>query len=305
MDRIALLRQSSRKLVRELGILQLDKSLAGRTVEHCHAIVEIAQKPGVTVKELGSLLLLSPSQATRLVQRLIANGFVSIQKAVDKREKALMLTALGTEELERIDTFSKQKIEGAFGELTEKEQSDIIQAIEKYAQALEQSRQKKYKILTLSTSRTLRKQIISMVEAIQKNEFQIPVTKEINSCILRAEEAFYYNNSYNFWYAVTEEGDLAGCIGLKMIDKQNGELKKLFVKKEYRGKGVAKMLLQTLLKAAKKHGFSTIWLGTVDVLTEAKSFYEKHYFMPIQDNALPKTFEKCLLDTNFYRLCIQ
>ncbi len=304
MDTINALRHSSRKLVRELGIIQLDKSLTGPSAEHCHAIVEIAQKPGITIKELGELLLLSASQATRLVQRLFKNGFVSIQKALDKREKALILTSLGQEELEKIDLFSKEKIEGAFRELSDDDQKAIIDAIEKYANALEKSRQKKYKILTLSTSRTLRRQIVSMVEDIQKKEFHIPVTKEINACILRADEDFYYNNSYNFWYAVNDQGELIGCIGLKMLDGNDAELKKLFVQKEYRGKGVAKALLDTLLKAAKRHGFKTIWLGSVDVVTQAAAFYKKHNFVQVQEKDLPETFEKNRLDTRFYKTCI-
>lgn len=300
MDRIHALRQASRKLVRELGIIQLDKSLTGPTVEHCHAIVEIGQKPGITISEVRDLLLLSPSQATRLVQKLIQSGFVTVQEALDRREKSLILTPAGMQELEKIDLFSKRKIEGAFEELTNDEQEAIVNAIDKYAKALEASREKKCKILTISTSRPLRAQIANMVEHIQKEEFNIPVTKEINACILRAEEDFYYNNSYNFWYAVNDKGQVIGCIGLKRLGGTNGEVKKLFVEKSYRGKGVAQKLMETLLKAAQKHNFTHLWLGTVDVLTQAHRFYEKYNFVRIKENELPEGFEKCPFDTYFY-----
>ncbi|MBS0635125.1 MAG: MarR family transcriptional regulator [Verrucomicrobia bacterium] len=301
MDRIAALRQASRKLVRELGIIQLDKSLKGPTAEHCHAIVEIGQKPGITISELKELLLQSPSQATRLVQKLIQNGLVTVQESFDKREKSLVLTPTGVQELEAIDSFSKQKIEGAFDELNDSDQQEIVLAIQKYAEALEAARIKKWKIRTLSSSRTLRAQIVAMVEQIQRDDLHVAVTKELNASILRAEKEFYYNNSYNFWYAVDDKGQIIGCIGLKKLDEANGEVKKLFVDKRYRGKGVAESLMNTLLEAQEKHNFAHLWLGAVDAAKQAHRFYEKNNFVRVDKKSLPESFEKCPLDSCFYR----
>ncbi len=300
--KIDTLRQASRKLVRELGIVQLDKSLAGPTAQHCHALVEIGQKPAITISELASLLLLSVSATSRLVQGMVKGGFVEMHDGIDRREKSLFLTSTGTIELKNIDTYSNIKVQGAFEYLTADEQDDIINAIQKYSQALEKSRcmYTNYKILTLSTSRVLRKQLVNMVENIQKNEFQIPITNDINANIVRAEEDFYYNNSYNFWYAIDEQGNIIGSIGLKKINASTAELKKLFVDKRFRSKGVAQKLFDTLLKAALKHGFNTIYLGTVDILHAAHKFYRKNGFVQIDEKALPKDFIKCPLDSMFY-----
>jgi hypothetical protein len=55
-----------------------------------------------------------------------------------------------------------------------------------------------------------------MISDIQEKEFWIPITKETNSGVLKAEEEFYYNNSYNFWYAVNDEGKILGSIGRRL-----------------------------------------------------------------------------------------
>lgn len=301
MDKISTLRQASRQLVRELGIIQIDKSLKGPTAEHCHAIVEIGQKPGITISELKDLLLQSPSQATRLVQKLILNGFVTVQESFDRREKSLALTPKGMQELDAIDRFSKEKIEGAFAELNQNDQQEIVTSIQKYAAALEAARVKKWKIRTISTSRTLRAQIVHMIEEIQKNDLEVAATKELNISVLRAEKEFYYNNCYNFWYAVDVRGQIIGCIGLKRLDETNGEVKKFFVDKCYRGKGVADSLMNTLLKAAEKHNFAHLWLGCVEAAKQAHRFYEKNNFVRIDEKMLPESFEKCPLDRCFYR----
>lgn len=301
-NRIDALRRASRKLVRELGIVQLDRSLVGPTAQHCHALIEIGHKPGITISELAKLLLLSVSAASRLVQTMQEKGFVTFRDGLDKREKELYLSPEGNFELKNIDEYSNLKIEGAFEYISEDEQAQIVSAIQTYSQALETSRQSinRCKIFTLTTASSLRRQIVAMVEEIQKEEFQIPIDDEINSCILKAEESFYYNNSCNFWYAVDGRGAVIGCIGLKRLDAENGELKKFFVSKKFRGKEVAHKLLNVLLKAASKHGFRTLWLGTVEQFTRAHSFYNKYNFVRVEENELPQGFVKCPVDTLFF-----
>src|SRR5689334_7909161 len=104
--KINTLRHSSRKLVRELGILELDRMLAGPSAQHCHALVEIAHEPGITVSALAELLVLSVSATSRIVQALVQKGFISTKSALDKREKSLYLTPSGTIQVKNIDDFS-------------------------------------------------------------------------------------------------------------------------------------------------------------------------------------------------------
>ncbi len=299
------LRHYSRKMVRELGILEIEKDNDKASPQRWHALIEISQTPKITVSQLSQNLVLHISTVSRIVNSMIEDNLAQYDLNSDRREKALQITAKGLKELKRIDDFSNSKIVNAFRFLGEKDQNQIVEAIKKYSLALEKSRvsneTKKIKILTVSTSRLLRQQIKTMVANIQKNEFAIPVTDETNACILDIESNFYYNNSYNFWYAVDDVGALIGCIALRKIDKNNGELKKLFVVKEYRGQKVAQALMNKLLKAAQEHKFQHLYLGTVDVLKMAQSFYLKYGFKKIPKQDLPKSFDICDLDTLFFK----
>lgn len=297
------LRSASRKLIRELGMLELEPENSQKTPGHWHALIEVAKKPGITISELGRLLLVSVSTISRVIKFLTKNGLVDFRESEDRREKTLFLTDQGHVEVEKINAFSDSKIIGAFEFLTEDEISQIVRAITKYEEALEKSRQMRdaVKIVTLSTSRTIRKQIVSMVSDIQKNEFLIPITKDINAGILKAENEYYYHNSYNFWYAVNDEGKILGSIGLKKINEQCGEIKKFFVVVEYRSKGVAQKLMNTLLKAASKHQFEALILGTTDKFHAAHKFYAKCGFVPIGKQELPREFETNPFDSLFFR----
>ena len=305
-ERINELRHYSRKLVRELGMLQLNKNHLKQTPQHWHTLIEISKEPGITVSQLGHMLLLSTSQMSRIVNALLKADFIYSKDGIDKREKYFYLTEKGQQEMNNIDTFSNAKIKGAFEYLTQDDQDQIIAAIQKYSQAIEKSRLvlEQVKILTLSTARPIRKQIVSMIENIQKNEFQIPVTDEINAGVLRAEDEYYYNNSYNFWYAIDNDGAVIGSVGLKMLDDNNAEIKKFFVAKPYRGKEVAQKLMKTLIKSANKHGFNHLFLGTVDILHAAHRFYDKYGFSRIDKQKLHSKFEICPVDTVFFKMKI-
>lgn len=301
-DLISELRYLSRKLIRELGMLRLNQSKSGRTPQHWHALIEINKDPGITISKLGKLLLLSTSATSRIVDYLINHELVTSKGGLDKREKQLSITHNGLVEISRIDEFSNTKIVGAFEFLTPDEQVQIIGAMQKYSEALEKSRmlREQVKIRTLSTSRTLRKQIMNMIENIQINEFSVPVTPDINIGILRAEEEYYYDNGYHFWYGTDDKGQIIGSIGLKRLDDKNGEVKKFFVAQKYRRKGVAQKLMDTMLKSAARNGFVTLYLGTVDKLKAAQRFYEKYGFDRLMKQQLPAEFDICPVDTVFY-----
>lgn len=301
-DSIDLLRHYSRKLVRELGMLQLNKVEAKEQPSYWHTLIEINKDADLTVSKLSQLLLISLPTLSRIVSTLVKDGLVEVKEGFDKRERFLNITEKGKKKVDYIDEYSNSKIKRAFHFLASEERAQLIDSIGKYANALEKGRQirDQIKILRLSTSRTLRKQIIAMVEQIQIQEFHLPITPEINASILKAEEEYYYHRTCNFWYAVDSKGTIIGCIGLKKINEKQAEIKKFFVIAEYRGLGIAQQLMHHLVKASLKHGFDELFLGTVDALDAAQRFYIKNGFKPIRREALPKQFQFNRLDTHFY-----
>lgn len=303
---IGQLRENSRKLVRELGLLQISKNQLKKTPQHWHALIEIKKNPRITISRLSELLLITMSSMSRIVSSLEEDGYINYSTSKDKREKYIQLTSKGEKQIVQINDYSNSKIKGAFQFLSETDKIEVLQAIKKYAEALEKSRiiKSAIKINKISTSRAIRKQIVSMITEIQRDEYKIPIDEDTNSGILKAEEEYYYQNSYNFWYATNSVGEIIGSIGLKSIDSESAEIKKFFVTPFYRGKGVAIDLMKMALKSAEKHSFKTLYLGTVDKLQAAQNFYKKYGFQEIKQNTLPEKFKFCHLDTNFFGVSV-
>lgn len=73
------------------------------------------------------------------------------------------------------------------------------------------------------------------------------------------------------------DGEVAGCCALRRATKgpyQNAaELKRLFVRPDFRGRGVARKLVMEILRRAKDKGYEVILLDTLKSMTEAQALY--------------------------------
>ena len=66
----------------------------------------------------------------------------------------------------------------------------------------------------------------------------------------------------------------AGCVGLSKIDELTCEIKRLFVRRQYRNLGIGRKLAVNLVERAKKIGYRHMRLDVLASLREAKSLYE-------------------------------
>ncbi len=82
-------------------------------------------------------------------------------------------------------------------------------------------------------------------------------------------------------YLLFCDGQAAGCIGLKQLDAENCELKRLYIKPAFRGQHLSDLLVERIICDAKEIGYKTILLDTLPFLTAAIALYEKHGFREI------------------------
>jgi N-acetylglutamate synthase-like GNAT family acetyltransferase len=145
-------------------------------------------------------------------------------------------------------------------------------------------------------------QIIDIILPIQQIEFNVPITLESQPDLLDIE-ANYHQTGGNFWGAKIND-ELVGTIALIAIDGNAGAIRKMFVRKEYRGKesGIAQLLLNELVAYCKQKQITALYLGTVDVLKAAHRFYERNGFTRLAKTELPQSFPLMGADTIFYQL---
>ena len=79
-----------------------------------------------------------------------------------------------------------------------------------------------------------------------------------------------------------QEENLAGCIALRKLDDGVCEMKRLFVREDFRGQKIGVQLIERLIVDARKIGYLKMWLDTYPPkMAKAVSLYESHGFRAI------------------------
>jgi putative acetyltransferase len=101
---------------------------------------------------------------------------------------------------------------------------------------------------------------------------------ELNSTYGKVQDQYDKLNKINnvdTVIIVYQDNNLVGCGCFKIFNKDSIEIKRMFVKAEVRGNGIAKMLLLELEKWAVEKGFSTSILETGIKQMAAMRLYAK------------------------------
>jgi putative acetyltransferase len=88
-------------------------------------------------------------------------------------------------------------------------------------------------------------------------------------------------------------GDIAaGCVALRRLDADSGEVKRLYVRPAFRGQGLGRALTETLVESARRIGYGRIVLDTLACMPDARRLYADMGFREIPryyDNPIPGT----------------
>jgi len=74
------------------------------------------------------------------------------------------------------------------------------------------------------------------------------------------------------------DGEVAGCCALRPLDTADypnaAEMKRLYVRKPFRGLGLGRQLAEAVLDAARQAGYGCVLLDTLDDMEAARTLYE-------------------------------
>lgn len=76
--------------------------------------------------------------------------------------------------------------------------------------------------------------------------------------------------------------EAVGCVGVRKQEGEIGELKRMYLRDQYRGKGLGKRLLTEALALSKSLGYRKIRLDTVSTMEAAIQLYQSVGFYEIE-----------------------
>jgi GNAT superfamily N-acetyltransferase len=101
-------------------------------------------------------------------------------------------------------------------------------------------------------------------------------------------------------FLACRDGMPIGCAALRRFDAESGEVKRLYVRPDERGHGVARALSAAVVAAAREIGYRRLVLDTLERMTAARQLYAAAGFREI-----PAYYETPLCGTRFMELILR
>lgn len=294
IDQIDNIREHSRRLVRELGFTS--RSFAGTNMSPSavHAILEIGYREDISARTLCQKLLLEKSTVSRLLASLKQKNIITERKIPgDGRKKQLGLTRTGTQVFSEIENFGHQQVANALQGIDADAAGKIEAGLQAYASALHASRDSNGRVgegwnLADIQSGYIPGLLGRMVElhgAYYSREvsfgfeFETLVARDLAEFLGRLDRPMNAT-----WYAL-QNRRIAGGISIdgEDISPGIGHMRWFIVEDAVRGSGLGKRLMDVAMAFVRNQGFRETHLWTFAGLDAARSLYEKHGFVLVEE----------------------
>jgi len=95
------------------------------------------------------------------------------------------------------------------------------------------------------------------------------------------------SDPHGIYYLVELKSTIIGMGALRQLKKNISEIKRMYIRPAYQGKGYGKALLQQLLQKAKEFGYHSVYLDSGRFMTTAHNLYRSFGF--IERGEYPET----------------
>lgn len=101
---------------------------------------------------------------------------------------------------------------------------------------------------------------------------------------------------------VVAENDnrVVGCVYLYDLPADEGEIKRLYVRDDYRGHGLGRRLMEALIEYAERSGYSALRLDTAPFMDSARRLYRELGFEPYDGGESVSDIPEPILDDIIY-----
>ncbi len=114
-----------------------------------------------------------------------------------------------------------------------------------------------------------------------REQFELYIQTSIDGEMSRLLDIFSETKRSAFW--VVERGDqIIGMFGIESRSDDSTELRRMYLDRRHRGRGIAERMLQCAETRARELGFAKLILSTAEVQKAAITFYRKSGYRPVK-----------------------
>ena len=114
-----------------------------------------------------------------------------------------------------------------------------------------------------------------------REQFELYIQTSIDGEMSRLLDIFSETKRSAFW--VVERGDqIIGMFGIESRSDDSTELRRMYLDRRHRGRGIAERMLQCAETRARELGFAKLILSSAEVQKAAITFYRKSGYRPVK-----------------------
>lgn len=302
METVEQIRDASRRMVRGLGFMGGPFAGTGLSPSAVHALIEIADGPPVSARDLAAVLRLDKSSVSRMLARLIRAGDLREgADPADGRRKVLHLTEAGQARVQAIHAFGRAQVSGALAHLSDDQAAAVARGLTLYAGALGPGAPEPVRI-----ERGYRPGLIARITAMHIRYYsrESGFGRGFEAAVARGLAGFcdrLDRPANGIWLALRGE-EILGSVALDAEDLGPGRahLRWFILDDGLRGGGVGRRLLAAALAHADALGVAETHLWTFAGLSAARHLYETSGFS-LHAEHLGRQWGEQVLEQHFIR----
>ncbi|MCW2800995.1 MAG: hypothetical protein JWQ70_2467 [Aeromicrobium sp.] len=263
-DAVETLRSFNRSWTQRIGVLDDSFLGSGRPLGPSRLLFEIG-RDGLGVRELRERLGLDSGYVSRLLRRLEDEGLVEVRPdPADARRRVVRLTPDGMVAHRDLDDRSEELARRLVEPMSERRQSAL-------AEHLGQAER-------LIRAATVSLDVVDPASP-RAHEAVAAYLRELDATFSEGFDAGEAAHDHadlsgtGRFIVAASDGVAVGCGGLRRVDAETAEIKRMWVDREWRGLGLAGRLLRRLEDEALDLGHQRVWLDTNRALTPAIAMY--------------------------------
>jgi DNA-binding MarR family transcriptional regulator/GNAT superfamily N-acetyltransferase len=274
-EQVSAMREFNRFYTTRLGLLRRRHLDGDFSLTEARILYEIGSNPKLTASSLRNTLGLDAGYISRLLTLLTRRKLVrQTASKEDGREKLLTLSTTGAKKLAQLNERSALQIQELLEPLSATDRETVINSLSKVRSILSEAQKPAVRIVRLSEvnddAPRLLEEYYEAVSVIQRDAPE-------------AIQLVIGDDSSGIWVAYLQE-KAVGCVMLRRLSSIPfaGECKRLYVRPEARGNGIADALLDAQEAFARSKGLQWIYLDSYDDLKAAIALYRKRGYLPCE-----------------------
>jgi len=284
----AVVRRFNRTYTQRIGAL--DESFLGLGVPLglARLVFEVGADPGrATARDLRARLGLDSGHLARQLRSLEERGLVEVRPdPADRRRRVVTLTRRGRALRRRLDDRSEELAARLVAPLTARQRARLSDALATADLLVRAATVDLAEVDPRSgTARAAVRQYFAELDARFPGGFDVAAAEADD----RADPDLH---EVRFLVA-SSDGEPVACGGVRTLDPDVGEIKRMWVHRDWRGAGLGARLLRHLEGVSTAMGHRTVRLDTNGTLVEAVAMYERAGYRPIaryNDNPYAQAF---------------